>query len=452
MIRILIRNYTVTGYEEIQDSINNLRQKRYVPWAMHANGRIVYAPVEESRGTPPNNTGLRPYDTEVSKHRRNLCHSKLGVIALDRGFSQDALEVVSLGIKMFLKKQDESVKSKFATDYKGFLSGLSGYNSFGRLYDKDINDPEIIWAEVIKCLQASRTTHARVETLLAIHDAVGFKIIVANKNNPQYNKDPLYSKYMSWKSRLYVEGEGQMYNRDGGANKRGWYGRDIKPEYSFQKNIYPPARAVAGNLKQSTLGFSNVQSRTRATDLYQRVNIEPRPTGISIPAEASGNVYYEQLDLRNELYGAGPSGTVCGALAAAFTFGGFNEKGELFKEYLFAIIGYLVGGGMHSLHEVLSPLRLLGLEYNTGSLLGYDFNSSPAPDNSKGLVRAMASNNDFPLLPQKFLKSKQFEEWRDEYYDVVVLGGIHWQFNDSSSFERHLPKFRSNNSHDETNK
>lgn len=82
MIRILIRNYTLTGYEEIQDSINNLRQKMYVPWAIHMDGRVVYAPMGGSLGTPPNNTGLKPYDTEVSRSRRNLCHSKLGIALL----------------------------------------------------------------------------------------------------------------------------------------------------------------------------------------------------------------------------------------------------------------------------------------------------------------------------------------------------------------------------------
>lgn len=430
MTRILIRSYnSPMGYEEIQDSIANLRQKRYVPWAINTDGRVVYATIEESRGTPPNKTGLRPYDTEVSKHRRNLCHTKLGVIALDRSFSQDALMSVSSGILSFLQKQSVHACINFIGSYKDFFSGVTSYNSFGRLYDQDISNPVVIWNELQECLRSSNK--ARVETLVAIHDAIGFKIIVHYKDYSSQKNDPTYLTYMSWKNKMYLSGEGQLFNRDGGSNGVGWYGR--KEKKFSTPNGYPPATTLAGNLKYPVPGFPSVQSRTRATDWFERVDINPAPTGIKIRPEASGNVYYNQLDLRNELYGAGPSGTVCGALSAAFTFGNFNPQSELFKEYLFAIIGYLVGGGMHSLHEVLAPLRLIGLEYNTGSLLGYDFSSSPAPDDAKGLVKGMASDDKLPLLPQKFLKSKQFEDWRDEYYDIVVLGGIHWRFNSSPS-------------------
>ena len=440
MTKLLIRSYTRSEYEETHESIHDLRAKNYVPWAIHTDGRVVYAPIAESRGTPPNGTGLKPYSTEVSKHRRNLCHSKLGVIALDRSFSQDALAAVSSGVLAFLQKQDATTRASFTKSYQGFLSGTAGYSSFDRLYDQSVNDPQATWAEVIKSLQATRTTNARIETLLAIHDAVGFQIIVANKDNPQYNKSPLYQTYMSWKNRMYVDGKGQMFNR-GGNGSKGWYERDLKSEYKPAKdpsgkdipplNSYPAPSSLPGNITQARPDFPNIQSRTRATEWYQRVPIEPRPNDVKVTAETSGNIYYEQLDLRNELFGAGPSGSVCGALSAAFTFGGFGPKSELFKEYLFAIIGYLVGGGMHSLHEVLTPLRMLGLEYNTGTLLTYDYSNSPAADDSKGLVKGMASKNIFPLLPQKFLRSKQLKNRLNEHGDIAVSGGTHWAFNSS---------------------
>ena len=41
----------------------------------------------------------------------------------------------------------------------------------------------------------------------------------------------------------------------------------------------------------------------------------------------------------------------------------------------------------------------------------------------------MAKTNDFPALPRTFLSSQEFAAWRFEYYDIVVLGGIHWMFN-----------------------
>lgn len=83
---------------------------------------------------------------------------------------------------------------------------------------------------------------------------------------------------------------------------------------------------------------------------------------------------------------------------------------------------------MHSLHESLSILRLLKLEYNSGTLVGYDFSKSPARTDAEGLVHGQVSDQ-FPLLPQKFLLSGDFQAWRDEYYDIVALGGTHWMFN-----------------------
>src|SRR5512135_1427290 len=107
---------------------------------------------------------------------------------------------------------------------------------------------------------------------------------------------------------------------------------------------------------------------------------------------------------------------------------------------------------MHTLHESLSILRLLHLEYNAGTLLGYandaGFKPKPSPfiskvnrydhdgniisrecksfdNDGKGYMRARVVRDSFPLLPKTFLGSKDFERWRDEYYDIVVLGGTH---------------------------
>jgi BarA-like signal transduction histidine kinase len=34
-----------------------------------------------------------------------------------------------------------------------------------------------------------------------------------------------------------------------------------------------------------------------------------------------------------------------------------------------------------------------------------------------------------PSLPTSFIYSPQFIEWRDAYYDIVILGAIHWRYN-----------------------
>jgi hypothetical protein len=373
------------------------------------DGRVVYAPTAEARGTPGNRP-LRPYDTVVSQERRRLCHTHLGMIALTRlEFSRPAVTQVSSGACWFLFRKlrtDPQIKKTFAEKVGKYLYGMK-YMSFGRISDSTpTHGDNQVWQQSLGALQVGRP----LETVLNIHDGVGRLLLGVG--------DLEYPTYTLWRDRMRAEGEGEIINEK-------WRGRKKKQEGEFTPTTLP-GNVAAGQLGASSL--ATLQRRNRGVDMYERIQPLPPPGGVQVRRETSGNVYYDQLDLRNELFGAGPSGTTGTTLAAGFAFGRFTLGSERMKEYLFAIIGYLVGGGMHSLHESLSILRLLGLEYNTGTLLGYDFSNSPARTDSEGLVRGQVTNK-FPLLPQRFLDSTLFQEWRDEYYDVVVLGGTHWRFN-----------------------
>ena len=105
---------------------------------------------------------------------------------------------------------------------------------------------------------------------------------------------------------------------------------------------------------------------------------------------------------RNLLFGAGISGTIGTLLQACRAFGSITS-GELLKQYVLAIVAYLVGGGMHSYHETMAIAQRVGVPYRPGA-----FQSS---------------------LPNSFVYSPQHAGWRDRYYDVVVLGATHWRFN-----------------------
>lgn len=122
---------------------------------------------------------------------------------------------------------------------------------------------------------------------------------------------------------------------------------------------------------------------------------------------AAGDAYYDDLDVRNLLFGAGISGTTTTLLASAFAFA-YPLGGEQLKQYVFAIIGYLVGGGMHSYHESLAVAQKAGLPYTPGAYI--------------------------PSLPESFLESVQFKDWAAKYYDIVYLGATHWRYN-----ANHLP-------------
>ena len=85
--------------------------------------------------------------------------------------------------------------------------------------------------------------------------------------------------------------------------------------------------------------------------MYQDKSRGPTAPGAKVPGgvypKLSPVTYFQDLDERNELFGAGPSGTTGTLLAAAMTFG--NLQDEMLKQYMFAIIGYLIGGGVISM-------------------------------------------------------------------------------------------------------
>jgi hypothetical protein len=440
MAKFLVRDYTAKGYKEIDGPLARNRELSYVPWAITGDKRVVYAPTAEARGTPGNRGDdkgrLLPYDTQVSKTRRALCHSKLGVIALTKPeYSRPAVTKVSLGVNAFLQRRlqaergssDKKIRKNYAEKVGKYLFG-TGYMSFGRFSDltaidrinqfrEQFKEPKAegeeaaqlaqnhIWNQSILALASGK----QLATILSIHDGTGRLLLTPS--------DPEYGIFDKYAKLLRAESDGEMINPN-------WRGRKDKPKGEIQPTTLP------GNITPQMAAYAvlpPLQNRNRGVDRYNRI-APNAPPNTPVRAETSGNIYYQQLELRNELFGAGPSGTTGTCLAAAFAFGKFDETSERMKEYLFAIIGYLVGGGMHSLHESLSILRLLKLEYNTGTLLGYDFSESPARTDAEGLVRGKVSAQ-FPLLPQKFLLSSDFQAWRDEYYDIVVLGGTHWMFN-----------------------
>ncbi|MCC7005739.1 MAG: hypothetical protein IT497_03710 [Ottowia sp.] len=108
------------------------------------------------------------------------------------------------------------------------------------------------------------------------------------------------------------------------------------------------------------------------------------------------------ISQRGLIFGAGPSGSTGTLLQSARLFG--KVEGELLSQYVLAIVGYLVGGGMHSYHEVMSVAHLLGCPYEIGNY-------------KKG-------------LPQSFLGSEQYTEWYSHYHDIIAFGAKSWSIHD----------------------
>jgi hypothetical protein len=371
-----------TGFANYVGLLPRTKDESYVPWALTADRRVVYAKSDQYRNKP-SKPGLIPYDSFISKQRRRLCQSALGSLALrNRSLSSDAVQKVSAGIKRFMIRKlwadRPGALTTFSTNVAKYLYGTS-YMSFGRISDVALKlpaDAQRAWDECIAVL-------------------VG---------------DSEKATYDHWASLFRAEQAGELFH----AGSRGRANAPTPPTPSTQAGI---ASVADGG------GLPGVQLRKRGVDSYQRNSFPTQSTKPPTTARPgfSGVEYYQDLDNRNELFGAGPSGTTGTLLASAMTFGKLDNEGA--RQYLLAIIAYLVGGGMHSLHESMTVVKFLPddlrMEYNPGSLLRYEVVGGTM----------MAKTNDFPALPRTFLSSQEFAAWRFDYYDIVVLGGIHWMFN-----------------------
>jgi hypothetical protein len=136
----------------------------------------------------------------------------------------------------------------------------------------------------------------------------------------------------------------------------------------------------------------------RAEEAYQkslRVYVEGLPLS---------DRYYRNLDTRNLLFVGGPSGTTGTLLASAMSIGGLLQtEVEQMKQYALAIVGYLVGGGMHAYDEEMFVAQKRGVPYEPGAYI--------------------------VSMPETFLRTMEFLDWNAEYYDIVTLGGTHWMVN-----------------------
>jgi hypothetical protein len=406
------------GFVIRQGPLARTRQESYVPWALTNAGQVVYARSDNYRSKPAK-SNLKPYTAQVSKERRAQCQSMLGMMALDhQDLTARAVGKVSAKVREFLLQAlvgDEKIMADYAAMVGKYAYGLS-YMSFGRFSDKApkgaIAD-RVMWMDALAALDSGKP----LAGVMNIHDNVGSKLVA--KYDPG-----LGVKYKKWANQFRASDPGELFYDDTVTDKNPGpllpgRGRAANPRGSYKPST------TGGMTSEGTAGPSfkgKVQLHNRGVDMYRRS--APRYSQ-SAPLHTAPNRgkfssvgYYRDLDTRNELFGAGPSGTTGTLLAAAMTFG--DLSGEDLKQYCLAIIGYLVGGGCHSLHESLTVMGYHPeLQYNSSSLLAYQ----PQSD-----ILKTAESNTFPILPVIFTNHPKFKKWRDEFYDIVVLGGIHWMF------------------------
>lgn len=396
MATFLVRDFDdPRGYRELTPAMGGLPRvpagyaspgtfqtgESYVPWATTLDDRVVYARVGEHAGFRGGSGQhrLQPYDTNTSQRRRRLAESQLGMLALEwPRFTQAAVQKVSDGVRHYLTQKfwsDQAATRGAVFDQIGHYFWTKGGTGFGRISagDKVGVGAQNVWLGILDALR-----NGRLEQRLAIHDAVGRKILPLLGGNQ-------LQEYDAWGP---VVREGWFDDKD----RRGRIETEAQRKRQV-KATNTPGIAPAGTKGNRALPPVG-QQRTRGVDMFARDPHRMREPG--------ADAYYDDADLRNLLFGAGISGTTGTLLQAARAFGGITA-GDLLKQYVLAIVGYLVGGGMHSYHETMAIAQRVGVPYRPGAYL--------------------------PSLPMSFVYSPQSAAWRDRFYDVVVLGATHWRFN-----------------------
>jgi hypothetical protein len=104
--------------------------------------------------------------------------------------------------------------------------------------------------------------------------------------------------------------------------------------------------------------------------------------------------FKDSLTKGNIPFCASASGTTSTLFTAAMTFSNLIcHDQEAKKQYLLACVAYLVGGGMHTCHELFWTARLSGIPYKDGKYL--------------------------EVLPIIFLKSEYCQKWTHEFWDII---------------------------------
>lgn len=359
--------------------INNIcsEGRSPVPYAVTKENKVVYSNYGEHLGFNQTVDGqkLKPYDCKTSLSRQLEYQSLLTSLILKHpSITNEAVNNVSKEIISFLQSRFSENGKSFSDMLKkniGHYFWTNGGASFGRISLDSIEN--IDSDEVLKSLIQTLKT-GEIAQILAIHDAVGRKIL------PFYECDER-SKYLALANTV----------------RQDWFDNAQLRGRRRKQDLGVPCETV-GLLPPGSVADQSVkvQARHRAIDMFERDE-----TRMSHP---EANDYYDDLDTRNLLFGAGISGTTGTLLQSAEAFGQLHTL-ELKKQYCAAIAGYLVGGGMHSYHEVMAVAEKVGVPYQSGSSI--------------------------ESLPESLLKNDEFQKLAAEYYDVAVLGSTHWRFNQS---------------------
>lgn len=329
------------------------------------SGRATYA----KAGSP-----LMHYDDEVERQRRLVCDTALGQLILDHPrVALPAVNMVSRGLEAYwrqlkLRLSRDGFKSIVETDGKY----ISNPTSFGRLPVAQPSSTETNQFGAKVDIWLGALGRADLPQILTVHDTF-LKVYCANEKG----------------AGKPTEAAARMGFREDWYDKTA-RGRANVPAESVRMSALPGLIT-----SDFTIPFGPSFDRCGIDFATMRTEMRKRGTDMfMIDAQVMRPEFRAVLGQHNLVFAASASGTTSTLLASACTFSpGIRGNAEHMKQYLMACLAYLVGGGMHTSHEVFYTGGLAGLPYVTGKYLG--------------------------MLPSTFSSSRYSERWQSEFWELV---------------------------------
>jgi hypothetical protein len=371
--------------------------------ALTPDGQCVFG---ERRNLKPSDLpkGYTVYTPEVEKQRRLVCDSALGQLVLDNpGMVYRAMKVVNDGIRRFVAdvhqkevmaatrvyedRATKETKSMPLGQYSVEVDGkyVTSTTSFGKhdplTWGVDANRWKDRWVPFRATMNRwlAAFNEPDLPRQIGLHD-VFLKVycsgMTATFGAKAHTPQQLANEYGLREDWYDQAPRGRMNNpafdaKTGGSEEPGLIGPGVTIPW---KGSFERAGVVEATRRK--------EKRNRGVDMFQMDVAKILPE------------YHRELRKYNLGFSAAVSGTTSTLLASAYTFATpIRSDSELKKQYLLACVGYLVGSGMHTCHEVFYTGSRAGLPYKTGKYLD--------------------------MLPRSFVDSEVGKKWQAEFWDLV---------------------------------
>jgi hypothetical protein len=376
-MKYLFRTGSSRYVEREGEPLDSSRQP-FRPWAMTLTGRVVYSEWKTTLD-PPNGGGLKSYDKQMSLRRRREFET---LLAGDANRHPDcvkpAVDKVTKGAVSFGEQNVELAgKAIQARCYGDTASGRLGTS-------KDVPvKPEDAWDVALVTLRGTD-----IPKILGIHSCL------ANFLTRSLKLSTVQKSIYDDTAIKVAPKQGFLFS---------WFNSDAH-RGRVKRDGAQPTTATGLVAPRFVTTMGDGESRKRGIDEWDPVD---------------GSAFIKGIDMRNLAFGAGRSGTTGELLKAYRTFAGL-DAGEEFKQYLLAIVVYLVTGGHHSCHEIFSVANLL---------VGPDGPRAGVSHSAIELARgAYVPGKYIKHLPDSYVTTTHFLALKEMYYDIAMLGHLHGTF------------------------